>query len=266
MDQAPGGPKKKGSLELFPILAPVQAAARDPVCGMTMDPATAAASYAYEGQTYYFCCPSCRQKFVADPERYLHPPDAATAPTLPEQAQPGQVYICPMDPEVVSDRPGSCPKCGMALEPRLATADEGPNPELVDMGRRFWVSLALSVPILVLAMGGMGSGSPLHHLGSLTNWIQLLLATPVVLWCGWPFFTRAWTSVLQRSPNMFTLIALGVGSAYLYSVLATLAPGMVPAGFGMAGGVVHVYFESAAAIVVLVLLGQVLEIRARSQT
>jgi Cu+-exporting ATPase len=250
--QPPGS--RPGGFSL-PLLAP--AVAVDPVCGMTVDPARAAGSVEHGGQTYYFCSPHCVQKFRANPQAYL------TGTPAREECPPGAgapgatEYFCPMDPEVVSDRPGSCPKCGMALEPRTLSADEGPNPELTDMSRRFWVGLAFGVPLLVLAM------SPIvpHDWQPAASWVQLLLATPVVLWCGWPFFQRAAVSVVQRSPNMFTLIALGVAAAYLYSVAATVAPWLFPE--GTAG---HLYFESAAAIVVLVLLGQVLEIRARART
>jgi Cu+-exporting ATPase len=229
---------------------------------MTVDPATARASTTHAGQTYYFCCPSCLQRFQADPERYLNkgaaPADAARVP--------GAVYTCPMHPEVVSDHPGSCPKCGMALEPKTVSAEEGPNPELVDMSRRFWVGLVLSLPILVLAMADMIPGRPLHRFDmQVLNWVQLVLATPVVFWCGWPFFERAWASVVHRSPNMFTLIALGVGAAYLYSLVATVTPDLFPEAFRLHGAV-ETYFDTAAAVTVLVLLGQVLEVRARAQT
>jgi Cu+-exporting ATPase len=242
---------------------PPQGEAVDPVCGMTVDPATAAASFAYVGRTYYFCHPHCLQRFQADPRRYLG--DAAAPPAPPPPA--GTSYTCPMHPEVVSDRPGSCPKCGMALEPRTVTAEEGPDPEEVSMRRRFWIGLALSLPVFLLAMSDMLPGRPLQFLhGTFINWLQLVLATPVVLWCGWPFFERAWLSLVHRSPNMFTLIALGVGSAYLYSLAATLIPWAFPEGFRMPGGVVEPYFDTAAVVTVLVLLGQVLELRARSQT
>jgi Cu+-exporting ATPase len=232
--------------------------ALDPVCGMTVDPASARASAVYKGQTYYFCCPSCKAKFEADPKRYLEPAPV-TAPPTPAPA--GTKYTCPMHPEVVRDSPGSCPKCGMALEPLTITEEETGNPELRDMSRRLWFGAALTVPLLVVAMATM-------HLGdvAVVNWLQLALATPVVLWCGWPFFDRAWTSVVHRSPNMFTLIALGVGAAYGYSVVATTAPQVFPAGFRERGGAVKTYYETAALITVLVLLGQVLEVRARGQT
>jgi Cu+-exporting ATPase len=238
---------------------------------MTVDPNRAAGAYTHAGQTYHFCSTHCLEKFRTNPVRYLEgPPEPmpglALEPSGTAPAGSQVEYFCPMDPEVVSDRPGSCPKCGMALEPRTVTAEEGPNPELADMSRRFWVGVVLGLPLLVLAMGDLLPGWPLHALDMrVTNWVQLLLATPVVFWCGWPFFERAWTSVVHRSPNMFTLIALGVGAAYLYSVVAVLAPQVFPEGVA-AGGVVMPYFETAAAIVVLVLLGQVLEVRARSQT
>ncbi len=289
-------PGKEGRQELFPLIGSELASATDPVCGMTVDPATARATAVHDGKTYYFCCPSCQTKFVADPARYLSPtaaqPPAAkpgtsyTCPMHPEvrQDHPGACpkcgmglepvggapaekteYVCPMHPEVVSDHPGSCPKCGMALEPRTVTVEEGPNPELVDMSRRFWVGLGLSLPVFLIAMSELLPGRPLHPYMGALNWVQLVLATPVVLWCGWPFFARAWTSVLNLSPNMFTLIALGVGAAFVYSVTATVAPGWFPEGFQQ-GGAVEPYFDTAAVVTVLVLLGQVLEIRARSQT
>ena len=259
----PGPPRPGGPLLSLPTLG---AGSIDPVCGMTVDPTTAPASATHDGRTYYFCYPGCRQKFVADPERYLSggPVPHATAPA----PAPGErvEYFCPMDPEVVSDGPGSCPKCGMALEPRAVTADEGPNPELIDMTRRFWAALALSLPLLALAMSHLlpaATGLPawVHLHAPALNWVQFALATPVVFWCGWPFFARAWTSLVVRSPNMFTLIALGVGAAYLYSAAATVAPWLFPEEVRYLQ-----YFESAAAIVVLVLLGQVLEIRARRST
>ncbi len=243
----------------------------DPVCGMTVDPATAAGSWEYHGHTYYFCSPHCLHQFQADPERYLAlAPPAAAAPLA---TPPGTKveYFCPMDPEVISDRPGSCPKCGMALQPRTLTLEEAPDPELADMSRRFWIGLILTIPLWVVAMGPMLPGwTTVPHwtgrLGDWANWVQLILATPVVLWCGWPFFARAWTSIVYRSPNMFTLIALGVGTAYSYSVVATLSPGVFPAEFQMPGGIVETYYETAATITILVLLGQVLEIRARGRT
>jgi Cu+-exporting ATPase len=246
---------------LLPMAGPPAGSATDPVCGMSVDPASARASSVHEGRTYYFCCPSCRQKFEADPRRYL-----GGSKPAPETVPAGTTWTCPMHPEVVQDHPGSCPKCGMALEPSVATAEEGPNPELVDMSRRFWVGLALSVPVFLVAMADMLPSRPLHPYLAALNWVQLVLATPVVLWCGWPFFARAWASVIHVSPNMFTLIALGVGAAYLYSLAATAAPGLFPEGFRTAAGVVEPYFDTAAVVTVLVLLGQVLEVRARSRT
>jgi Cu+-exporting ATPase len=237
---------------------------KDPVCGMTVNPAGAAARYQHEGKTYYFCSPHCRDKFQADPEKYLAPPRVAVSPAA---AVAGD-YTCPMHPEVVQDQPGSCPLCGMALEPRTVTTEEEENPELVDMTRRFWIGVALTVPALFLAMSDLIPGQPVQHALSfrLLNWLQLALATPVVLWGGWPFFQRGWASILHRSLNMFTLIALGTGTAYFYSVIATIFPGVFPDSFRMHGGEPAVYFEAAAAITTLVLLGQVLELRARSRT
>ncbi len=308
----------------------------DPVCGMTVDPAKAAGKYDYEGKTYYFCNPSCLQKFSADPQGYLNqaPQTAAmhhpmmqpmaqlsgkprslpvAAPVQPPQAEaqiapaasteieytcpmdpevvrkgPGACpkcgmalepmtpafpatkteYVCPMHPEIVRDEPGNCPICGMALEPRVVTLEEEENPELRDMKRRFWVSTALTLPVLFLAMSEMIPGQPVQHALSprLLTFIQFALATPVVLWGGWPFFQRGWASIVNRSPNMFTLIAIGTGTAWLYSVIAAFFPGVFPASFRGHGGEVAVYFEAAAVITTLVLLGQVLELRARSQT
>ena len=272
----------------------------DPVCGMNIDPADAAGQHTHKGHTYFFCNPSCLAKFKAEPEKYLQGTAGNAEPASPA----GTKYICPMDPEVQQDHPGSCPKCGMALEPDLATMpvmrmeytcpmhpeivrdepgscpicrmaleprtvslEDGPNPELVDMTRRMWIGAALALPIFVLAMGdmvlGMGLGGRIDV--RLTNWIGMVFATPVVLWCGWPFFERGWASVLNRSANMFTLIALGVGAAYLFSVAATLAPDIFPDGFKL-HGVVETYFDTAVVIIVLVLLGQVMELRARGRT
>jgi len=244
------------------------ASAIDPVCGMTVDPARAAASTVHAGQTYYFCCKHCLQKFLADPAKYLAPPAAAPAPA-PPAADPVE-YTCPMHPEVLLPHPGSCPKCGMALEPRTISAEEGPAPELIDMTRRLIVGVVLSLPVFLIAMSDWIPGLPgrawLHEHMQVLNIVQLVLATPVVFWCGGPFFVRAWTSVWQRSPNMFTLISLGVGAAFLYSLTATVAPGLFPAAYRMVDGAVEAYFDTAAVITVLVLLGQVLELRARSQT
>ena len=236
--------------------------ARDPVCGMTVEPATAAGSFTYQERPYYFCSTHCLKKFQAGPGRYVE----VTSPP-PPPAPAGAVYTCPMHPEVRQNHPGACPKCGMALELETATAEEGLNPEYADMRRRFRIGAALSLPVVVIAMSAMLPGNPLHAFDmGLLNWGQLVLTTPVVLWCGWPFFERGWASIVHRSPNMFTLIALGVGSAYVFSVFATVAPGLFPEGFRMAGGAVEPYFDTAAVVTVLILLGQVLELRARSQT
>jgi Cu+-exporting ATPase len=302
--------------------------AKDPVCGMTVDPSTAKAKVEHMGSTHYFCCAGCAQKFQADPEKYLKPKPAAlvtlgspqsakpaltnigggaqpapapssakgissaavyVCPMCPEvqEAKPGPCpscgmaletdtpiaasrteYTCPMHPEIVRDGPGSCPICGMALEPRTVTTSEEENPELRDMTRRFWISVVLTVPLLGIAMSDMLPGTVLQHLlpGSWLSWVELVLATPVVLWGGWPFFQRGWTSIINRSTNMFTLIAMGTGVAYLYSLVAVIFPGAFPSSFGTMNGGPPVYFEAAAAIVTLVLLGQVLELRARSRT
>ncbi|MDY7092803.1 MAG: heavy metal translocating P-type ATPase [Acidobacteriota bacterium] len=281
----------------------------DPVCGMTVDPATAEHRAEHGGETYYFCCEHCRKKFVANPEQYLaqgsgdeEPGSCCSSATPPESSRTGSwryicpmcegvesdgpdscpkcgmalepespqkagkvEYVCPMHPEVVRDEPGDCPKCGMALEPRTVAAEE--NPELTVMRRRFWVSTVLTVPVLLLAMSEMIPGDPLGFVPhGVSLWLQLALATPVVLWGGWPFFQRAWASVVHRSPNMFTLIGLGTGAAYLYSLLAALAPDLFPEAAREASGEVAVYFEAAAVIITLVLLGQVLELKARGQT
>jgi P-type Cu+ transporter len=299
---------------------PEKTIVKDPVCNMDVDPATARGSAEYKGQTYYFCSPGCVTRFKADPKKYLAPrPPAAgmpkaqmvqiggIIPAAPSTIDPAQdqsagkgtvTYVCPMDPEVrenkpgacpkcgmalepeaieytcpmhpeiVRDRPGSCPICGMALEPRVAAGvHEQDDSELRSTQRRLWVGVALSIPLLAISMGGMAAGSPLHNLPTgWMEWLQLALATPVVLWGGWPFFQRGWASLVNRHLNMFTLIAMGTGTAYLFSVVATLAPGIFPASFLGHGGTPEVYFESAAIIVTLVLLGQVLELRARRQT
>jgi len=234
---------------------------KDPVCGMSVDPHTAKHRHDHEGRTYYFCSGRCREKFMADPMKYLA---AEKAPPAPVPA--GTIYTCPMHPEIRQEGPGSCPICGMALEPELATVDTGPNPELIDMTRRFWIGLALALPVFVLEMGG--HMIDLHQwIGQQTsNWMQLVLATPVVLWAGWPFFERGWASVRSGNLNMFTLIAIGTGVAWLYSIVATLTPDLFPETMRGHDGSVAVYFEAAAVITVLVLLGQVLELRAREQT
>ncbi len=231
----------------------------DPVCGMEVDPSTDLRAD-HGGQTYYFCNPSCLERFVVDPGQFLKPRE-------PEEAIPGAVYTCPMHPQIRQQGPGTCPICGMALEPETISLEEGPNVELVDMTRRFWISAALTLPVFAFAMTDMIAPGATHALiaPAAVNWIQFLLATPVVLWAGWPFFERAWASLVNRSPNMFTLIGLGVGAAYLYSAAATIVPGIFPAGFAMHGRV-EPYFDTAVVITTLVLLGQVLEIRARSRT
>ncbi|MBP7658493.1 MAG: heavy metal translocating P-type ATPase [Burkholderiaceae bacterium] len=236
---------------------------KDPVCGMMVDPHTTEHKAEHAGRPYYFCSAGCRAKFLAEPERYLDPATAAaTAEPVPE----GTIYTCPMHPEIRQVGPGSCPICGMALEPVLVSLEAGPNEELIDMTRRFWIGLALTIPVVVLEMGGHFLGLS-HYISQLTsNWLQLILATPVVLWAGWPFFQRGWQSLVNRSLNMFTLIAMGTGTAWIYSVVATVAPGIFPDAFRQHDGSVAVYFEAAAVITVLVLLGQVLELRAREST
>jgi Cu+-exporting ATPase len=272
----------------------------DPVCGMTIIPEDAAGHHVHGGQTYYFCNPHCLERFRANPEAFVGVTPAASPPVDsagttyicpmdPEvrQSEPGACpkcgmalepdlssapsmrveYTCPMHPEIVRDEPGPCPICGMALEPRTVGLDEGPSPELVDMTRRFRIAAVIAAPVFVMAMSDMvlGAGFGGRIDVQWTNWIGLALSTVVVWWAGWPFFERGWASVVNRSPNMFTLIALGVGAAYAYSAAATLAPGLFPEGFRM-HGVVETYFDTAVVITVLVLLGQVLELRARSQT
>lgn len=273
----------------------------DPVCGMLIDPSDAVGALTHEGTTYHFCSTSCEERFRAAPSKFLHQetvdapaPVGAddttyTCPTHPEVRQRGPgpcpkcgmalepvapppprvrtEYTCPMHPEIIRDAPGACPICGMALEPRTVALDDGENPELVDMRRRFWWGTALGLPVFILAMTDMvlGPGLGGRLALSITNWFGLVLATPVVWWAGWPFFERGWASIVNRSANMFTLIALGIGAAYVYSAAATLAPGLFPPGFQM-HGTVETYFDSAVVITVLVLLGQVLELRARAQT
>ncbi|RDI57168.1 heavy metal translocating P-type ATPase [Microvirga subterranea] len=235
---------------------------KDPVCGMMVDPHVTTHRVQYEGKPYYFCSSGCQSKFTAEPAKYVEPATARKAKPVPE----GTIYTCPMHPEIRQVGPGSCPICGMALEPVLATAEAGSSHELVDMTRRFWIGLVLSLPVVALEMGGHLTGLS-HYVGQQTsNWIQMLLATPVVLWAGWPFFVRAWQSLVNRSLNMFTLIAMGTGVAWVYSMVATLAPDVFPSAFRGHDGSVAVYFEAAAVITVLVLLGQVLELRARETT
>ncbi len=231
---------------------------KDPVCGMTVDPARTAHHATHDGRPFHFCCVGCRTRFEADPDRYLNPP----APTPPAAA--GAAYTCPMHPEVRQVGPGACPICGMALEPVAVTLEDAPNPELADMSRRFWVGLALAVPLAAIDMGGhlLGHAMPM---GGWTRWLQAALASPVVLWAGWPFLARGWASVLSRHLNMFTLIGLGVAVAYVASLAALIVPGLFPTEVRGPGGP-PLYFEAAAVIVVLALLGQVLELRARERT
>jgi P-type Cu+ transporter len=241
---------------------------KDPVCGMDVDPARSAHRTEHGGQTYHFCCGGCRTKFEADPTRYLVAQnDAGAAQVMKNPARDKAVFTCPMHPEVRQVGPGSCPICGMALEPLHVAAASGPNPELADMNRRFWIGLALAAPVTLLEMGGHLFPAVQQLLSPAASaWIQLVLATPVVLWAGWPFFVRGWRSLVTRNFNMFTLIAMGTGVAWAYSVVATLAPGLFPSAFRGMDGVVAVYFEAAAVITVFVLLGQILEMRARDQT
>ena len=237
----------------------------DPVCGMTIDAAEAAAAVDHGERTYHFCAEGCARRFRENPAAFL---DESAAGKAAVPAGPaGTEYTCPMHPEVRQMGPGSCPKCGMALEPVMASADE-PNPELAEMTRRFWIAAALTLPLLAVMVAEMLPGRPGHEVlaGRAGAWLQMALATPVVLWGGWPFFVRGWQSIVHRHLNMFTLIALGTGTAYLYSVFAALAPGLFPPSFRGHGGALALYFEPAAVIVTLVLLGQVLELRARAQT
>ncbi|WP_315750489.1 MULTISPECIES: heavy metal translocating P-type ATPase [unclassified Bradyrhizobium] len=232
----------------------------DPVCGMSVDPATSTHRFDHQGHTFHFCSAGCRTKFAAEPDKYLG--EREPPPEMPA----GTIYTCPMHPEIRQEGPGTCPICGMALEPDVISLDDAPNPELADMSRRFWIGTVLSAPVVVLEMGGHLVGG--HGLIDpvLSNWIQFALATPVVLWAGWPFFVRGWQSVQTRNLNMFTLIAMGTGVAYVYSVIATVAPQAFPPAFRGHGGAVAVYFEAASVITILVLLGQVLELRAREAT
>ena len=234
--------------------------ALDPVCEMTVDPTTTAHHAIHEGVHHHFCSAGCLGKFTADPGKYL-----TSAPRTEVIAPPGAMWTCPMHPEIRQQGPGTCPICGMALEPEEPSLDDAPNPELVDFTRRWWVSAGLALPLLILTMGteflGLRLVDPRY-----SSWIQLVLTAPIVLWAGWPFFTRGWTSVVTRKLNMFTLIAIGVGAAFIYSLVATVAPGLFPATFRMHGGMVPVYYEAAGVVVALVLLGQVLELRARAAT
>ena len=253
-------------------MSPVQT--RDPVCGMVVQPEGAQHSFEHEGTTYLFCCGGCKAAFERDPAAFLGAADGAAAarchpqgaaPTIPEGAE--VAYVCPMCPDVRETEPVPCPRCGMALEPLVLSAGPVRNPELEDMTRRFRIAAVVGLPVFLLAMGEMLLGERLSQLvgRAASNWIQFACALPVVLWAGRPFFERGWASVVNRSPNMFTLIALGVGAAFIYSVAATVAPGLFPAGFRMQSGV-EPYFDTAVVIIVLVLLGQVLELRARHRT
>jgi Cu+-exporting ATPase len=253
---------------------------RDLVCGMRVVRGKAAATRTIEGKSYVFCSPGCAKKFDAAPETYLKEPAAGASPhkpakddapsseTAPAAASAKIEYVCPMHAQIVRDAPGPCPICGMALEPRTITADEAPNTELVDMRRRFLVSIGPAVVVFLMGMSDLLPGMPLHHALGARNvaWVEFVLATPVVLWGAWPFFVRAWQSLVSRNLNMFTLFGLGIGVAYGYSVVALLAPTIFPPSFRGADGVVAVYFEAASVIVALVLLGQILELGARSQT
>lgn len=234
---------------------------KDPVCGMDVDPHTTEHRSQHAGKPWYFCSSHCKTKFDANPEGILRGEKEATTP-----APPGSIYTCPMHPEIRQEGPGDCPICGMGLEPELVSLDDGPSAELTDMTRRFWIGLLLAFPVFLLEMGS--HLVKIDHLLSpqTSNWIQLVLATPVVLWSGWPFFVRGWNSVLSRNLNMFSLIALGTGVALVYSLVATFIPHTFPEAFRQADGSVAVYFEAAAVIVVLVLLGQILELRAREKT
>ncbi len=244
--------------------------ATDPVCGMQVDPANAAAAHEYNGKKYYFCSVRCKDRFAADPESFLNPDPKSEIQHPKSEIE----YTCPMHPEIVQIGPGSCPICGMALEPKEISLDDSPDPEYVDMKHRFWISLPLTIPVFVLAMSEMFvdlntlfPSWPHGRAATVSMWIQFILATPVVLWAGWPFFERAWASVRNVSPNMFTLIAIGTGSAYLLSLAALFVPQVFPEAMRDAhSGIVPGYFEAAAVITTLVLLGQVLELRARSQT
>jgi P-type Cu+ transporter len=266
---SPAKPTTRKPLPMMqPAPAPTGAAVIDPVCGMTVQPATAAGSYEYQGKTYYFCATSCLAKFRADPIYYLTPPEQRAPRVIPVPSGGVVEYICPMDPEVLEAQPGACRICGMALEPKVVSLEDERNPELEDMSRRFWVCLGPSLLVMLLAMVDMipGVSLPGGFTGLARNWVQWVLATPVVLWGGWPFFQRGWASVVNRAPNMFTLIAMGTGAAYGYSAVVTVAPTLLPSSFRLHDGSIAVYFEAAAIITVLVLLGQVLELKARSQT
>jgi Cu+-exporting ATPase len=249
---------------------PVAASAIDPVCGMTVDPQATPHRHSHRDHQYYFCSAGCRGRFAADPAKYLAAhagrSAAAAAPAAADNIPDSAIYTCPMHPQIRQTGPGHCPICGMALEPLLVTAETGPNPELVDMTRRLWIGLALAIPVVALDMGGHLAHLHMWLSERWASWIELALASPVVLWAGWPFFLRGFQSVVTRNLNMFTLIAMGTGVAWVYSMVGTVAPDLFPAAFRGPDGAVAVYFEAAAVITVLVLLGQVLELRARAQT
>jgi len=237
----------------------------DPVCGMSVNPdAPKGGTHLHEGQAYFFCNPKCRERFATEPRKYLEPKaEQARVPS-----PPGTTWSCPMDPEVLQDHPGACPQCGMALEPLTVLPEEQPDPELLSMTRRFWSGVVLTLPLLFLGMSDLIPGQPVQRAVEprVLAWVQFVLATPVVLWGGAPFFARGWASVRNRHLNMFTLVAIGTGAAYLFSVFATVAPGLLPHAFTGHGGAAPVYYEAAATITTLVLLGQVLELRARRAT
>src|SRR5882724_9359332 len=273
-------PTPKPSIPGLPIL-PTTPKVKDPVCGMTVDPQKSAGKVEHGGKTYYFCSARCAERFEKNPENFIAAPGTAgmehhslppvhavnqhSGPTSPASASSKTArYTCPMHPQIVQVGPGTCPICGMALEPMDVFVEVEADPEYDSMRLRFWVSAALSLPLLLLSMFGESLG--LHLAPNVTNGIEFLLATPVVLWGGWPFFQRFWASLVNRSPNMFTLIGLGTGAAYLNSVIATLYPQLFPASFRDMHGAIPVYFEAAAVITTLVLLGQVLELRARQRT
>jgi Cu+-exporting ATPase len=235
------------------------AKATDPVCGMTVDPATTPHHAEHDGQTYYFCSAGCRSKFVADPDAYL-----GGKPRPEPEATPGAMWTCPMHPEIRQEGPGTCPICGMALEPEEPSAEDAPNPELVDFTRRTWVAGMLCVPLLIVSMGAEMLGLRIVP-PALSPWVQLVVAAPIVLWAGWPFFERGWMSLRTRHLNMFTLVSIGVGAAFGYSLIATVAPGLFPTSFRQ-HGMIPVYYEAAGVVVTLILLGQVLELRARAAT
>ncbi len=256
-DIAPGKP---GSCCHGTVAVPTLGAVKDPVCGMTVDPMTAKHHADHDGQAYYFCSAGCRAKFVADPSRYLAPPQ------VPAPVVEGAIYTCPMHPQVRQVGPGDCPFCGMALEPVEITAVAPPNVELIDMTRRFWIGLAFALPLFLIAMAEHVLGLRLPVSATASGWLQAALATPVVVWAGAPFFVRGWRSIVTRRLNMFTLVAIGTGTAYAYSLTAILAPGLFPPAMRDMHGAIGLYFEAAAVITVLVLLGQVLELRARDRT